>query len=88
VAALKHIGVSARKVTRATSEQAQVGVVLAQNPMPGSQVRKGATVVITVGVLAPETTPTTSTPTTSTPTTSTPTTTTSTTTTPATPAVP
>jgi hypothetical protein len=48
----------------------------------------GATVLITVGVLAPETTPTTSTPTTSTPTTSTPTTTTSTTTTPAAPAVP
>jgi len=88
VAALKHIGVNASKVTRATSEQAQVGVVLAQSPMPGSQVRKGATVLITVGVLAPETTPTTSTPTTSTPTTSTPTTTTSTTTTPAAPAVP
>jgi serine/threonine-protein kinase len=88
VAALKHIGVNASKVTRATSEPAQVGVVLAQNPMPGSQVRKGATVVITVGVLAPETTPTTSTPTTSTPTTSTPTTTTSTTTTPPAPAVP
>ncbi len=86
VAALKHIGVNASKVTRATSEQAQVGVVLAQSPMPGSQVRKGATVLITVGVLAPETTPTTSTPTTSTPTTST-STTTSTTTTPA-PAVP
>jgi eukaryotic-like serine/threonine-protein kinase len=88
VAALKHIGVNARQVTRATSEQAQVGVVLAQDPMPGSQVRKGATVAITVGVLAPETTPTTSTPTTSTPTTSTPTTTTSTTTTPAAPGVP
>ena len=88
VAALKHIGVNASKVTRATSEQAQVGVVLAQSPMPGSQVRKGATVLITVGVLAPETTPTTSTPTTSTPTTSTPTTTTSTTTTPAAPGVP
>jgi eukaryotic-like serine/threonine-protein kinase len=88
VAALKHIGVNASKVTRATSEPAQVGVVLAQNPMPGSQVRKGTTVVITVGVLAPETTPTTSTPTTSTPTTSTPTTTTSTTTTPPAPAVP
>jgi eukaryotic-like serine/threonine-protein kinase len=86
VAALKHIGVNASKVTRATGEQAQVGVVLAQSPMPGSQVRKGATVLITVGVLAPETTPTTSTPTTSTPTTSTPTTTTSTT--PAAPAVP
>jgi serine/threonine-protein kinase len=88
VTALKHIGVNARKVTRATSEPPQVGVVLAQTPMPGSQVRKGATVVITVGVLAPETTPTTSTPTTSTPTTSTPTTTTTTSTTPAAPAVP
>ncbi|HXN38024.1 MAG TPA: Stk1 family PASTA domain-containing Ser/Thr kinase [Solirubrobacteraceae bacterium] len=87
VAALEHLGLAVHKVSHPTSEQPQVGVVLEQAPPPGGHVRKGATVQITVGVLAPETTPTTSTPTTSTPTTSTPTTT-STTTTPAAPAVP
>jgi beta-lactam-binding protein with PASTA domain/predicted Ser/Thr protein kinase len=81
-AALEHLGLVVHKVSHPTSEQAQVGVVLEQAPQPGDHVRKGATVLITVGVLAPETTPTTSTPTTSTPTTSTPTTSTPTTTTP------
>jgi serine/threonine-protein kinase len=83
VAALKQDGLKSRKVSRPASEQAQVGVVLEQSPVAGAHVRKGATVEITVGVLAAETTPTTSTPTTSTPTTSTPTTSTPTTTSPA-----
>lgn len=83
MAALARLGLMVHKISRPTGEQAQVGVVLEQTPPPGANIRKGATVLIAVGVLAPETTPTTSTPTTSTPTT-----TTSTTTTPAAPAVP
>ena len=78
-AALRHAGLKAAKVPHATSEQAQVGVVLEQSPAAGARARKGTTVTISVGVLTPATTPTT--PTTTTPTTPTTTTTTTTTTT-------
>jgi eukaryotic-like serine/threonine-protein kinase len=70
-AALKHAGFKPKAEPHTTSEQSQVGVVLEQSPAGGAHARKGATVTIAVGVLAP---PTTSTPTTSTPTTTTPTT--------------
>jgi eukaryotic-like serine/threonine-protein kinase len=80
VGALRRAGLKAQKVPRVTGEQAQVGVVLEQGPAAGAHVRKGATVTITVGVLAPTTTSTT--PTTTTPTTTPTTTTTSTATTP------
>jgi len=73
-AALKHAGFAPRAVPRTITEQSQKGVVLEQSPAAGAHARKGATVTIEVGELAPQTTPTT-TPTTTTPTT-TPTTTT------------
>jgi eukaryotic-like serine/threonine-protein kinase len=72
--ALKHAGLTPRTVTRPTTEQSQVGEVLAQSPAGGTRARKGATVTITVGALAPQTTPTSTptTPTTTTPTSTTP----------------
>ncbi|MGA2451925.1 MAG: Stk1 family PASTA domain-containing Ser/Thr kinase [Solirubrobacteraceae bacterium] len=75
---LKSAGFKSKVEKRATTEQAQVGVVLEQSPAAGAHARKGTTVTIVVGVLG---TPTTTTPTT---TTTTPTTS-STTTPPATP---
>lgn len=69
-AALKHDGFVPKTETRATSEQAQVGVVLEQSPGASTHARKGATVTIVVGKLATATTtPTTTTPTTTTTTT-------------------
>jgi serine/threonine-protein kinase len=76
-AALGAAGLTPKIATAKTTDPAQVGVVLRQRPGGGSNLRKGATVTLTVGVLGPQTTPTT--PTTTTPTTPT---TTSTTTTP------
>jgi beta-lactam-binding protein with PASTA domain/tRNA A-37 threonylcarbamoyl transferase component Bud32 len=75
-AALGRAGFSPKMVTEATTEPTQVGVVLTQSPSAGTRAHKGATVTITVGVLGPQTGPTTTTPTTTTPTTTTPTTTT------------
>jgi beta-lactam-binding protein with PASTA domain/predicted Ser/Thr protein kinase len=77
-AALKHAGFKAQAEPHATSEQAQVGVVLEQSPAAGAHARKGTTVTIAVGTLTPATTTTTTT-------TTTPPTTTTTTTPPATP---
>jgi eukaryotic-like serine/threonine-protein kinase len=76
VAALKHAGLKSKTEPHATTEQSQVGMVIEQTPEGGEHARKGATVTIAVGVLAPQTTPTTSTPTSTptTPTTTTPTT--------------
>jgi beta-lactam-binding protein with PASTA domain/predicted Ser/Thr protein kinase len=65
-AALKHAGFKVTSQSHTTTEQAQVGVVLEQSPAGGSSARKGATVTISVGVLATTTTPTTTTPTTTT----------------------
>ena len=78
-AALRHAGFKTTVQTRPTSEQAQVGVVLEQNPVATAKARKGTTVALVVGMLSTTTT-------TTTPTTPTTTTTTTTTTTP--PAVP
>jgi beta-lactam-binding protein with PASTA domain len=69
--ALKGAGFAVKTVSHMTTEQSQVGVVLEQSPTAGSHARKGATVTIAVGVLAPKSTPTTTTPTTSTTTTTT-----------------
>ncbi len=80
--ALTRAGFKPKAVHRTTTEPAQKGVVLEQSPAGGSHARKGATVTIEVGELAPQTTPTTTTTTPAT----TPTTTTPTTTTPAAPA--
>jgi beta-lactam-binding protein with PASTA domain/predicted Ser/Thr protein kinase len=77
--ALTHAGLTPRAVPRTTTEPSQKGVVLGQSPAGGTKARKGTTVTIEVGELAPQTT---STPTT---TTTTPTTTTTTTPPPATP---
>jgi serine/threonine-protein kinase len=75
VAALTHAGFHPKSQPHATTEQAQVGVVIEQSPAGGAHARKGATVTIAVGVLGPNTTTTTTTTTTSTaPTTSTSTT--------------
>jgi beta-lactam-binding protein with PASTA domain/predicted Ser/Thr protein kinase len=79
-ATLGAAGLTPSIVTAPTSEEAKVGSVLAQSPVPGHAVRKGSTVTLTVGVKSSEVT-TPSTPTTPT-TPSTPTTTTSTTPTP------
>jgi beta-lactam-binding protein with PASTA domain/predicted Ser/Thr protein kinase len=61
-AALRHEGFKVRTQTHATTEQSQVGVVLEQTPAGGARARKGATVTIAVGKLAPQTTTTTTTP--------------------------
>ncbi len=71
-AALKHAGFTPKTATAATTEPAQVGVVLKQSPEGGAKARKGATVTITVGVQSTPTTPTTTTTTTPTTTTTTP----------------
>jgi beta-lactam-binding protein with PASTA domain/predicted Ser/Thr protein kinase len=70
LAHLKHDGFVPNAEDRATSEQAQVGVVLEQSPEGGGRARKGTTVTIVVGKLgAPTTTTTTTTPPTTTTTT-------------------
>jgi len=71
-AALKHAGFKVSSEPHATSEQSQVGVVLEQSPAANGRARKGTTVTIAVGKLAPTSTPTTTTPTTTTTTTTTP----------------
>jgi serine/threonine-protein kinase len=71
-AALGSAGFTPKTMTTPTSEEAKVGVVLKQTPAPGARARKGATVTITVGVLATPSTPTTTTTTTPPPTTTTP----------------
>jgi beta-lactam-binding protein with PASTA domain/predicted Ser/Thr protein kinase len=78
--ALRHAGFKVTTQPHATTEQSQVGVVLEQTPKGGARARKGSTVTIGVGTLAPQTTTTT--------TTTTPPATTTTTTTPPAPATP
>jgi beta-lactam-binding protein with PASTA domain len=60
--ALEHAGFKVKAVPRATSEPSQRGVVLEQSPAGGAHARKGATVTIEVGELAPTTTTTPTTP--------------------------
>jgi serine/threonine-protein kinase len=55
-AALERAGFKVKTAPRTTTEQSQKGVVLEQSPAPGAQARKGATVTIEVGELAPTTT--------------------------------
>jgi eukaryotic-like serine/threonine-protein kinase len=62
-AALGRAGFAPRARTQTTTEAAQVGIVLKQSPAAGHKARKGATVTIAVGALAPQTTPTTTSPT-------------------------
>jgi beta-lactam-binding protein with PASTA domain/predicted Ser/Thr protein kinase len=62
--ALEHAGFKVHAETHSTTEQSQVGVVVEQNPPAASKARKGATVTISVGQLAPPTTTTTTTQTT------------------------
>jgi eukaryotic-like serine/threonine-protein kinase len=64
--ALGQAGFKPKTASAQTSEAAQVGVVLRQNPAAGSQAPKGSVVTITIGVLGPEPTPTTPTTTTTT----------------------
>jgi eukaryotic-like serine/threonine-protein kinase len=71
-AALRHAGFKVTTQPHATTEQSQVGVVLEQSPAGGTHARKGSTVTIAVGMLAPPTTTTTTTPTTPPTTTTTP----------------
>jgi eukaryotic-like serine/threonine-protein kinase len=72
-AALGEAGFTPKTVPATTAEPAQVGVVLKQQPAPGTRARKGSSVTIAVGVLGTQTTPTT--PPTTTPPATTPTTT-------------
>jgi serine/threonine-protein kinase len=77
-AALGRAGFNLRTATTTTADPSKVGVVVAQSPTAGRHARKGATVTITIGTAAQQTTtPTTpstptTTPSTSTPTSSTP----------------
>jgi serine/threonine-protein kinase len=75
--ALGAAGLKVQRKGQPVTDPTQDGVVLAQSPPAGQQVKRGSTVTITVGKF---TQPTTTTPTTTTPTTTTPTTTTNTTT--------
>jgi eukaryotic-like serine/threonine-protein kinase len=61
-AALGRAGFTPQAVTQTTTEASQVGTVLKQSPAAGHKARKGATVMIAVGALGPQTTPTTTTP--------------------------
>ncbi len=65
-AALGKAGFTPKTTPETVSEQAQVGIVLAQKPAAGTNATKGATVTLTVGVLGTPTTPTTTTTTTTT----------------------
>jgi eukaryotic-like serine/threonine-protein kinase len=62
-AVLGRAGFAPRARTQTTTEASQVGIVLKQSPAAGHRARKGATVTIAVGALAPQTTPTTPSPT-------------------------
>ncbi len=62
-------GFVVKSSTRAVSSVAEVGLVLQQNPAGGTKAKRGATIKLTVGELAPQTTPTTTTTTPSTTTT-------------------
>jgi beta-lactam-binding protein with PASTA domain len=61
-AALGRAGFTPQAVTQTTTDAKQVGIVLKQSPAAPHKARKGATVMIAVGVPGPQTTPTTTTP--------------------------
>jgi eukaryotic-like serine/threonine-protein kinase len=65
-------GFAAKSTTRPVTNEAEVGLVLQQSPAGGGKAKRGATITLTVGVLAPQTTPSTTTtpPANTTPTTS------------------
>jgi eukaryotic-like serine/threonine-protein kinase len=71
--ALGQAGFKPKTTSVPTSEAAQVGMVLRQNPAAGSQAPKGSVVTVAVGVQGTETTPTTPTTPTTTTTNTTPT---------------
>jgi eukaryotic-like serine/threonine-protein kinase len=60
-AALGRAGFAPQAVSQTTTEASQVGLVLKQSPAAGHKARKGATVMIAVGMLGAQTTPTTTT---------------------------
>ncbi len=60
-AALGRAGFAPQAVSQTTTEASQVGIVLKQSPGAGHKARKGTTVMIAVGALSPQTTPTTTT---------------------------
>ncbi len=64
-------GFAVKSSTRAVSSEAEVGLVLQQNPAGGTKAKKGAKVELIVGKLAAQTTPSTGTTTTPPPTTTT-----------------
>jgi beta-lactam-binding protein with PASTA domain len=57
-------GFTVKSGTRPVTSEAEVGLVLQQNPAGGTKAKNGATIKLTVGVLAPTTTSTTTTTTT------------------------
>ncbi|HUB36726.1 MAG TPA: Stk1 family PASTA domain-containing Ser/Thr kinase [Solirubrobacteraceae bacterium] len=65
-AALGRAGFTPKAATQTTTEASLVGLVLSQKPAAGHNARKGTTVTIAIGVLGPQTTPTTTTTTTTT----------------------
>jgi eukaryotic-like serine/threonine-protein kinase len=54
-------GFTAKSTTRTVTNEAEVGLVLQQNPPGGRKVKQGATVTLTVGVAGQQTTPSTTT---------------------------
>jgi beta-lactam-binding protein with PASTA domain/predicted nucleic acid-binding protein len=73
---LGQAGFKPKSVSRTVTNPAEVGIVLTQSPAGGRQAHRGATVTITVGTLAQQTTPSTTTttpPPATTPSTTTPT---------------
>jgi len=64
-------GFAVKSSTRAVSSEAEVGLVLQQNPAGGTKATKGATIELIVGKLAAQTTPSTTTTTTPPPSTTT-----------------
>ncbi len=70
--AVEKAGFKAKVVSTTTTVAEQLGMVLKQSPAGGANARKGATVTITIGALAPTTTTTTTPPPTTTTTTTTP----------------
>ena len=67
-AALGRAGFVPQAVSQTTTEASQVGIVLKQSPAAPHKARRGATVMIAIGALGPQTTPTTTTTTTAPPT--------------------
>jgi eukaryotic-like serine/threonine-protein kinase len=64
-------GFAVKSNTRAVTGEAEVGLVLQQSPAGGAKAKRGATIALVVGMLAPQTTPSTATTTTPPPSTTT-----------------